>query len=382
MIAEGALRWLPQLLAFLAATAMAIAEEGEPTMRAMALQFEEEALSPGSPSSAGLIEEPMQQNFDLRSRLVAARNAEVRLNTANDRLRQELMRWRRMGSTISQHEAQVAKLMQHASPALRRTEAAPRLSSPPVFLDEADRDGLSLLSEAMRTYLEGVSRLKDTVRTYIFDSGRKPLSEGSNALRLVLIFCCANAVAFSMWHSAEHIKKTATRRLPEPVLRRFGLGRYFVEISEVTLENLPAGEDVYVSLQMGVKRELRTVALEPPSAGPLRFGEVFNVELQDSDLDSRCICRVIDRNGVAEEQIAHFEISAEEVLRLARCRPGEDLSFALAPSATRWAWKQRRPPGMAAASVGGHGDRPCLSMRLRHISSAKPHKLACPDSEL
>lgn len=114
--------------------------------------------------------------------LDSARSAQAALAAENDELRRQLRRWQDAGLKVAEREAKVLELLQHSGPVARVDEAVRHSRAD---MGQAEDDVLGLLSSS--------------VKTYLFDAGKDPLSSGTNACRVLLIFLLANAVAFLGW---------------------------------------------------------------------------------------------------------------------------------------------------------------------------------------
>jgi len=281
----------------------------------------------------------------MEAQLEHEQGMEAQLRTENEKLRAELTRWRSAGSKVAAREAQVVEL-------IRRSVGGPMPSSSLAHVESGPQDESSLLEES--------------VETYVFNAGKMPLEDGSNTLRLLLLFFGANASAFVLWLVAGQLEGGCAMSLMEPVLLRAGLGHCLVEVSEIQVRNLPVSGDAYVSLQMGTEKELRTQSVEASEGGVLRFDEIFTLKVSGSDGAGSLVCWVVDRDPLAEERAARLELPARELLRSARRRYGEYFDFDLEPQARR-----HRPKEASAAFAAPKGRRPCLALRVRDVTGPK-----------
>lgn len=307
--------------------------------------------SASKPSMAGLPSPSIQAVQEQRpttpkAELDSIRSAEALLAVENARLRQQVQHWRGAAATVAEREAHEVELLKGAKTSAE-SEVGPK-------------DSLSLLTE--------------TVQTYVFNSGKAPLDNTANGLRMFSIFLCMNGVLFLAWRLCESSllpfdakgtkgpgtpllsRKGDALRYLDPMLRFAGFGSYDIEASELQVGNLPPGGDVFVSVRTSGSREARTRAAERPSLGLLRFQEPLRILVTGGGSESEtCTFRVVNADLPSEETVAVLEITTKELMRRVRSKHRQQyFNF-----------------HMVAQESGHQGPRPQLAMRLRDVTSSR-----------
>jgi len=309
---------------------------------------------------------PMSLPQIMQVQLDRERSEEARLRAENEGLRQQLARWRVAGAQVAAREAKVVETIR------RNGGHLPSLAGPAPAAPQAE-------AEAQEEKSDGLSLLATSMQTYVFNAGKEPLGQSANALRVLTLFFVVNAGAFLIWlcgtsskagqpEASRAASKGSSTGILEPMLRYLGLGLRVIEISEVQVRNLSVGGDAYVVFQVGPEPEQRSGSVEQTEAGLLRFEEAFTFRVLQGDREGKCICWVMDRDPLAEEErAARLEISVQELLRLVRRRHGEYFDFDLDVQARR-----HRPSTVAGTAQ--RGARPCLAMRVRDITNPQVTK--------
>lgn len=326
----------------------------------------------------GILQQQENPEMYVQDQLLAARKAQEATQAENERLRGELQRWRAAGIRVARHEAQAAQLISLARGA-PRGPAGGGAAAPAAVAGAApapEQGALSMLSESLMTF--------------VFNSGKEPLTQQMNAYRILAIFFFVNAALFVSWYGSqwtqqrgkakasqlatgpqdifsEAIQKgaAALRAGVDRGLQRAGISGYVLELSELQLGNFP-GAAVDLSLRLRVGRdEQRTKARESaPGSLSARFGEVFRVEV-GKDSQGKCVFSVVDEDAPTDfDRIASVEIPLQELLSFAQREHGEYFNFELSMEA--------RGLGAASAAAGPRGGRPYLAMRICDARGAAP----------
>jgi hypothetical protein len=261
----------------------------------------------------------------LQSELAAARSTDASISAQNRILQRELSAWRKAGSIVARHEANLVSFIRHAR-ATGGTDALPAEASP----SSAARDGADVAAGDA----DALALLTDSVMTNVFNAGKKPLDDTSNSHRLILIFFVVNTLAFLTFTVSQNAKKVfapqrkrpAASKLEQLMSRRpapipisiDGPGAYMIEISDIQVSNLLVAGEICVAMKIvpGNLQELRTKALES-CAHPLSFSGTFNFSIPRERTECKCLISVIDTETKPEEMVAHGELSTDAIFRFA-----------------------------------------------------------------
>jgi hypothetical protein len=275
------------------------------------------------------------------SELDAVRAAEAVLTKENLRLRQRLHHWRGAAKNLA-----------------KQVKAVPTK-------DETTRQADSFLGS-----LALVS---------VFGKADSPVDGGTVALRLLVLFVAVNAVLFLFWQGSqtwiskgkdrfkkkEEILWQAPLQQPkaspstfnffDPMLRLAGYGAHELEISQIQVGNLPAGGDVFVAIQVGRSREVRTQVAERSMASVVQFKEPLRFSIPWFGPDSRrCLFRIGNADLPSEDTIAFVEIPSKELLQRLKVRRGH-------PQLCNFTLLSKVPTM--------NGTHPYISMKLQDVSS-------------
>jgi len=270
----------------------------------------------------------------LEKQLAASKAAVAVLDTERESLRQELEGWKTSGAKVLEREHSLLEHVQRAAPS---------------------------------SSLAG---------------GHAPLL---HALPLVLFFALLSAAAALAMRGAEWPmsmmapSKQAAAQVTKPFLRRLGVGAYTVDVSElqVYVPGAPASSEVCVKLRLGDGgKGLRSKPGESLAESPaLAVRSGFHVTVKASD--GPCIFSVIDRNKSSTNGIANFgrlELSAGELVRMARCASGQEfyrfaLSSAVTPPPASESLLSTEAKKSAADDVSVEAPvQPYIAMRIKDVT--------------
>jgi len=286
------------------------------------------------------LSEEVLRPASLHGDLAELRAREASLTSDNGNLRSQLRRWQSGMAPAVQTEAGATK------PSRTGAEVSP--------LGGVKKEATSLLAS--------------TVKTYVFNSGKEPLDNRANAIRILILFMCINGVFFLTWRSWEGQRAPLTkfqsrvRHMESSALRLLGRGRYEVEVSELQVANLPGGSDVFLCLQFGDSQQ-RTGILKRPPAVVLRFQERLRLQVSAPGSESET-CKFCIKNARSphQDEVASFELSTKDLLRRLHSKHGQQyFSFNL---------QLQEPPAFDNAAVM----QPKLSLRLREAKDLEPRE--------
>mmetsp|Transcript_59875 Transcript_59875/g.118719 ORF Transcript_59875/g.118719 Transcript_59875/m.118719 type:complete len:562 (+) Transcript_59875:29-1714(+) len=282
----------------------------------------------------------------LDAKLKYEQQLEAALRAQNGQLHAELTRWREAGARVAEREAKVVETI---------TELTRGMPGP-----KGEVPGQS----ANRTGAPRQSFLSTAVERYVFNGGKMPLEDSSNSRRLMIIFFAANALAFLLWVITARKGVGSRPRLLETMLRKAGLGTCTIEVSELQVRNVCICGEAHMSMRMGPETEVRIEATESVEGDIVKFEGVFTFTVHASRPEGTCVCWVMDRDPLSEEErIARLEVPMRDLLSLSQREHGEYVTFDLephGPQAKRW-------------SSGARAAKPSLALRLRDVTMAPRH---------
>lgn len=288
--------------------------------------------------------QPSEQMLD--ATLKYEQQVEAALRVENGQLRAELTQWRKAGARVADREAKVVYMITN----MTRGVPGPHGEVP---------DQSTTLTDAPRQSL-----LSMVVEQYVFNEGKSPLEDTLNSRRLMLIFFVVNALAFLLWVLTARKGAGSRPRLLEAVLRRAGLGSYTMEVSELQVRNLCICGEAHLSMRMGLESEVRVEATESSEGDVVKFDGVFTFKVSASHPEGNCVCWVMDRDPLSEEErIAHLEVPIRDLLCLVQREHGEYVTFELEPHG----------PQAKRRLLGTHTAKPCIALRLRDVTMVPEH---------
>lgn len=282
----------------------------------------------------------------LQAQIEAAHATESAVSIQNQALRKELDGWRTAGEQVVQHEGRIVDLV-HQLRGEQPAEATGMMALLGRRVATAETD----LAHDPRGYL---------VQLGIFVLVGIGLLFGASLKERVLALPAKQVVTCGAWGCCM-----------APVLRRAGMSRYAVEVSEITicLPSTPSGGDICVTVQMGRDSCLRTTSAESVPDSPVyRFRDVFRLDVGKSD--GLCVFGVVDRDrspGTEVQKLARLEITAEDLLKAAHQEGTEYFRYGLCSSLAKSTAPQLN--GMIDEDEDVE-QRPYLAMKIRDVSGA------------
>lgn len=279
----------------------------------------------------------------LQAQIEAAHETESAVSAQNEAMRKELQAWQAAGEQVAQHEGRIVDLV-HQLRGEQPKEATGMMALLGQRVAHAETD----MAHDPRGYV---------LQLCIFVLVGVGILFGASLKERVLAMPAKQVVTCGAWGCCM-----------APMMRRAGMSRYSVEVSEITicLPNGPQGGDICVTVQMGRNSCLRTTSADSLAGSPVyKFRDAFCLDVGKSD--GLCVFGVIDRDrpGSEVQKLARLEITAEDLLKAAHQEGTEYFRYGLCSSLVKTIPHMN---GMIDEEEEVE-QKPYLAMKIRDVSA-------------